>query len=154
MGMGMGMGMGMSMPSSMAMSAGMGMSMGMGMGMPMGSAAGPGGEVVTINEPSVCIPWVSPDVSRDLIVSTFEQFGRVQQVDLVPRDDHFLCFIHFLAWNVDDAACRAVRVRAACACTHAHNTSLGVVVTLARATHTHTYSCTLAHTGYLFSHCS
>lgn len=64
-----------------------------------------------LHEPSVCIPWVSPEVGREVIVSTFEQFGTVKQVDLVPREDHFLCFVHFDKWNVEDAAVNAVRVR-------------------------------------------
>jgi hypothetical protein len=64
-----------------------------------------------LHEPSVCIPWVSPEVGREVIVSTFEQFGTVKQVDLVPREDHFLCFVHFDKWNVEDPAVHAVRVR-------------------------------------------
>ena len=73
------------------------------------AASGSNGEAV-VHEPSVCIPWVSPDVSRDLVVSTFEQFGTILQVDLVPRDDHFLCFVHFSQWRTEDPQINVVRV--------------------------------------------
>ena len=39
---------------------------------------------LVVHEPSVCIPWVSADVGRELVVSTFEQFGTVMQVGEQP----------------------------------------------------------------------
>ncbi len=63
-------------------------------------------------EPSLCIPWVSPEVSRELVIATFEVFGAIRQVDLVPREDHFLCFVHFNSWKTEDPAVNILRVRA------------------------------------------
>lgn len=53
---------------------------------------------------------VRVQVGREVIISTFEQFGPVRHIDLVPREDHFLCFIHFERWRVEDPAISAVRV--------------------------------------------
>jgi hypothetical protein len=32
-------------------------------------------------------------------------------VDLVPREDHFLCFVHFHSWKIDDPSVNCLRVR-------------------------------------------
>ena len=64
-----------------------------------------------LDEPSLCIPWMSADVKRETVIATFEQFGRVRQVDLVPRDDHVLCFVHFIRWDISNPNTNLVRVR-------------------------------------------
>ena len=65
---------------------------------------------VAPHEPSLCVPWVRQNVTRELLTETFSPYGSVKQVDLVPKGDHYLCFIHFHAWKLDDPIACAVRV--------------------------------------------
>jgi hypothetical protein len=62
-------------------------------------------------QPSLCVPWVRQNVTRELLQETFSPFGSVRQVDLVPKGDHFLCFVHFHAWKLDNPAAVALRAR-------------------------------------------
>ena len=62
-------------------------------------------------QPSLCVPWVRQNVTRELLQETFSPFGSVRQVDLVPKGDHFLCFVHFHSWNLDSPVACAVRAR-------------------------------------------
>jgi hypothetical protein len=81
-------------------------------GVGAGGAAdgGAGAGVEPLDEPSLCIPWVEPEVGRDFVATTFDRLGIVRQVDLVPREDHFLCFVHFYSWRTDDPEVDSMRV--------------------------------------------
>ena len=59
----------------------------------------------------MCVPWVKHSVSREMLHDAFSSLGTVRQVDLVSKGDHFLCFVHFFAWDVDSPVAAGVRSR-------------------------------------------
>ncbi len=50
-------------------------------------------------------------VSREVLQEAFSTLGHVRQVDLVPKGDHNLVFIHFHSWSSDSEAARGTRAR-------------------------------------------
>ena len=67
------------------------------------------------NEPSLCIPWVYPNITKERVQQTIEAigFGEIDRIDMVKRQgqdgkqDHQRVFVHFKKWNNTDTADRA-----------------------------------------------
>lgn len=58
------------------------------------------------SEPSLCIPWVFPNITDRRVAYVFNQLhlGEIERIDMVQRDNHQRVFIHFKEWsNTRDA---------------------------------------------------
>jgi len=58
------------------------------------------------SEPSLCIPWVFPNITDRRVAYVFKQLhlGEIERIDMVQRDNHQRVFIHFKEWsNTRDA---------------------------------------------------
>ena len=68
--------------------------------------------VSTLNKmPSICIPRVSPNVTKSQILKIFQKldFGKIEKVDIVSKkghkgEDFKRIFLHFHCWNDHDFA--------------------------------------------------
>lgn len=54
------------------------------------------------SEPSLCIPWVFPNITDRRIAYVFKQLhlGEIERIDMVQRDNHQRVFIHFKEWSI------------------------------------------------------
>lgn len=63
------------------------------------------------SQPSLCVPWVKNSVTKDVLYEAFSQLGTLRQLDLVPKGEHQLCFVHFVAWDIGNPVVAAMRLR-------------------------------------------
>lgn len=71
-----------------------------------------------VNEPSLCIPWVYSNITKERVLETIEAIGLgdIERIDMVKRDgrdgkaDHQRVFIHFKKWYSNDTADHARRL--------------------------------------------
>lgn len=73
---------------------------------------------IPLNEPSICIPRVFPNISEGRVFAIFRalQVGFVDKIDMVPRKgkdgkDYNMVFVHFRNWFVDNETAHCMRQR-------------------------------------------
>jgi len=70
-------------------------------------------KLIPLTEPSICIPSVFSNVTRDTVLSVIQTFnlGKVKRIDMIQRksekneeDSYQKIFIHFHEWNSNPKA--------------------------------------------------
>ena len=75
----------------------MGMRVGAGASTSDGSAGAPDG---SDGYPGVCVPYLPKDIDRGYVKDVFSSLcGPVARVDLVPKTDHYIAFVHLMSWR-------------------------------------------------------